>query len=320
MENLFGHLCSGSEFSHDAEMRELIDQDEELRPRKRARRYSNSTAEQSTQRSVIETSLSQEVPMIDLEEITYPALPQVTPVQQRSQHSDEQPLNGMDITTTDTEQSLSAPSQLTRNGSQSQHNGYSTSPDTRIQALKQALKQKALNNELNFDLESSLADSQSQQHLSISQPFLSSLEEEEEEEEEADKNDAHDGEEGNADEEPDKALVDIDTNPQLIPEITEEGEETDDYRSTKVSSISSSGFASQDTVPLLSDDDDIDNGQEKPQTDSRPPFKSGRSRASLKRTHSRRMAAYRAARDESWPSLYSLVSAGNNHSIREEEL
>lgn len=37
MQSLFGHLCSGTEFTHDHHMRDMLENDEDLRSRKRAR-------------------------------------------------------------------------------------------------------------------------------------------------------------------------------------------------------------------------------------------------------------------------------------------
>lgn len=51
MESLFGDLCSGDQFSHDAYMREIIE-DNQLRPRKRAR-YDEELSQESTQKSSI---------------------------------------------------------------------------------------------------------------------------------------------------------------------------------------------------------------------------------------------------------------------------
>lgn len=50
MESLFGDLCSGDQFSHDAYMREIIE-DDQLRPRKRAR-Y-EELSQESTQKSSV---------------------------------------------------------------------------------------------------------------------------------------------------------------------------------------------------------------------------------------------------------------------------
>lgn len=49
MESLFGDLCSGDQYSHDARMREIIE-DDQLRPRKRAR-YDEELSQESTQQS-----------------------------------------------------------------------------------------------------------------------------------------------------------------------------------------------------------------------------------------------------------------------------
>ncbi|RAH79584.1 hypothetical protein BO86DRAFT_457776 [Aspergillus japonicus CBS 114.51] len=52
MQNLFGHLCSGTEFAHDQAMRDMISNDEELvHRRKRSRQAAPSVTPQSSQQS-----------------------------------------------------------------------------------------------------------------------------------------------------------------------------------------------------------------------------------------------------------------------------
>ncbi|EEP81751.1 conserved hypothetical protein [Uncinocarpus reesii 1704] len=292
MENLFGHLCSGAVFSHDNEMKSMIEQDD-FRPRKRPRLDSNaSSTAGSTQRSNIETGTSQE--LVVPERIEYPVIHiSSDSEQQQSQQENERPLGTRQITTVDTELSFSFPSQVTSNLSNSQPDESSSSPDIKIQAIKQALKAKALNNELDFYFESSFADSQSQPRSSSqldnlnTQPSVSSI---------AERGDS-------------QSALDIDANIQLEAELENAEYE---YASSSPLSLSPSAFGSQESIQIPLDDDDDD-------VTLSPQRCEGRVVSALKRTHSR-MAAYRAAKDDTWALFHSLVSAGNNHTVEDEEL
>ncbi|WEW58316.1 hypothetical protein PRK78_003784 [Emydomyces testavorans] len=300
MQNLFGHLCSGTVFPHDNEMRDVLRQNE-FRPRKKARCGSDAFSNPpSTQASNIEISSSKEIVIpstMPLGEITYPTVPLSSSSQHKKVEQDtRRPLENIDLAIADTELSFSFPSQLTSNLSQSQPDITPASPDARIQALKQALKQKSLENELDFYFESSFADSQSQslpqpqaRSPSNSQPFFSAIEQEA----------SH-------------HQISPDVNSDFLPPDSPSGCAATEYSSSSPISLSTSAFASQETVPIPSDDDDKreDNSQiaAEPQRLAR-----------LKRTRSR-ASAYRAVKGGTWPALYSLMSAGNNHSLKDEEL
>lgn len=90
MESLFGHLCSGMEFTHDAHMRKAVE-DDEHRPKKKAR-YEEGFSQQSTQPSsgpidyqpVTSTDLSGEVDIVKPGRDPEPDKPNISDVGQTS--------------------------------------------------------------------------------------------------------------------------------------------------------------------------------------------------------------------------------------------
>ncbi|TPX21520.1 hypothetical protein DIZ76_015479 [Coccidioides immitis] len=306
MENLFSHLCLGSIFAHDAEMRAIVKQDES-RPRKKVRRNSDaSSAAASTQRSNIDASFPQAASSPKSPQaLEYPVIVLSSDSEgQNSQPGKGQPAEHLDFATADTDLSFSFPSQITSNLSLSQPDELSTSPGIRIQAIRQALEQKALNNEIDFFLGSSFTDSQAQsqpQGLFSPQYASSNLQH---------------SSFAIPEENLEHAASDPDTQLQLLSDYEDTG---DNYPPSSPLSISPSAFDPQDIIEMASDDDNKDNEIDPAQATTLPPSCQDRKASMLRRMHSR-ISAYRAAKHETWSTLYSLISAGNNHTVMDEEL
>ncbi|KAI2093571.1 hypothetical protein LOZ36_000113 [Ophidiomyces ophidiicola] len=286
MEALFGKFCSDTIFLHDNEMRELVEE-HEFRPQKRARCGSDTPSVcTSTQASIVEPNVSQDP-------LSSKPTEQLKTMKHAENTNMKMPTTQLNIGATNGDVDaiienidFSFPSQLSSDFSESQFAESSTTTNNRMQAIKKALKEKAFNNELEFFFDSS-SDS-------ISLPP-------------SPKHNSHSGDR--------RPTV------QGTPVIDEKGHshseqeiEENDGPPTSPLSLSSSAFASQGTIQIPSDSEDRTNA-----ATSEGLVCENQEMPSLKRTRSR-ISAYRAARGERWSAFHSLISAGNNHTTRDEEL
>ncbi|ODH33671.1 hypothetical protein ACO22_03289 [Paracoccidioides brasiliensis] len=152
MRTLFGHLCSGTDFTHDKLMREYVQRDSR-RSRKRMRLESNTSSQHhSTQQTDSY-----------IEENELPPITPSTAIEAREPDSDSPSLREMQSQHNNTLPEVSAAafqetlqdiiSQDTTDGADTQ-----SSTNSQILAIKLALKEKHLNRELDFHVESSFSD------------------------------------------------------------------------------------------------------------------------------------------------------------------
>lgn len=295
MEHLFGSLCSGLTFLHDNMMREEIGQTDS-RPRKRARRDSDSSAILSTQHS------SLEIPEDLANSISSNSLPMQAlqnPADEEAEtRSGSQNKNASKAKeTTASQQSLRTDVLITDSQLSLPVSGTSlpSPPETKIRAIRRALEKKAQNDEIEFYLPSSISTS--------SQRLVPSTT--------ANESSQHQLREAAA---PPSSSPSPDA-PSAAAEPHGAQDDGDSSDSGSTISLSPSAFDSQRTAAVTNDNDDP--SQNSLQSDSNV-----RSPAANKRT--RRMDAYCAVRDgtsDLWFSVYSPITGdNNNHSSEDVEL
>ncbi|KAF3480669.1 uncharacterized protein GIQ15_06016 [Arthroderma uncinatum] len=314
MQALFGHLCSGTTFSHDKMMRREL-QGEGYRPLKRQRRASDTPSEAlSTQRSNLDVHNEpegQESPFID-SHANQPEERQCSPPDGEQQGEDD----SIDDYPT------SFPTQLTGQSSES--------PTTRFKAIKQAMQQNFSNDEISFYLPS-FTDSQPDaeptshqqvqvaevEHVSIHSQPAASQEELQQEQEELDLqlslsvSHTFTTNEGNGNEEDE-----------------EEDDDDDDDDVESIISLSTSAFLSQPTVKPAGQVNHetadmvlVPSSAPGPETDLELEPCSSSARSYVRKQM--RITAYRAARKgtyEAWADTCPLISVRDNHTHPEIEL
>lgn len=326
MENLFGRFCSGDRFLHDEMMRKMI-QDSDSQPRKRARRHSDSSVAQSTQNSSVAEA-----------EHCDPSTSQTSSARREQSRRPSQRKDD-EHTEKGTTIAMSQPATLAqRSGTQPSpsHLETSTQRSTRCdaRAIRHAVKRRTQGNNRDHDHvhdhdQVHVQDPGVQFHLPTStvpqsnvtavdsQLSLRTIPERNE-------SDTH------PDSEPQHQRTSSALNASYEHDTehdTEIDDNEDDVESTVT--LSTSAFDSQSTTTPAQGANDENIGHPRPTLNtSHDDFEptashSSNSRAPSTSCRQKRMAAYRAARSgsfELWSSVYSPITAGNNHSEADVEL
>ncbi|PGH29633.1 hypothetical protein GX50_07616 [[Emmonsia] crescens] len=281
MRTLFGHLCSGTNFSHDEFMRRSVKRGDD-RPHKRRRMGSDSS---STRHSTQHTDSD----ILFIQENELPPIVPSTAITSRRSNSDSGRLLEMQTQQNDIYPGAAAISQQTSQDTSPESlnntSSQSSSLTSQIIAIKRSLKEKQLNHELDFHITSSFSDldnetgyssqrtsqtqSQPQNIKSLSLP--ASQQRPTQDDDSQTPTGAHNYANGNM----------------------QTGNPSDEESTL---SLSPSAFDSQRTTT----------------TSSTP---STRKKQRIAAYHAARNGTY-----EAWSSFYSPISAGNNHTEEEVEL
>ncbi|PGH19107.1 hypothetical protein AJ79_00141 [Helicocarpus griseus UAMH5409] len=299
MRTLFGHLCSGTYFSHDELMRDNV-QNGEYRSRKRMRLGSDaSSSRQSTQRTESSIFLNQEnelPPIVLSTAINEKKIDSESSQALETEVQDNSRAGDAAITYQGASQDTSQETTISTNT-------HSSSINSKIVAIKRALKEKNLNQELEFAVTSSLSDVDngnihSSQKVSQSQPQSQSQ----------------------------------NNNPSPVSALQQSRPEEDNARSPI--NDNNNSYGDDDNHCPFSSDSEYSLSLSSSAFDSQTPIPSNHTMiasttnqpSQTAPTSSRmkaRIAAFQAARSgnsEEWFSFHSPVSAGNNHTEEEVEL
>ncbi|KLJ10019.1 hypothetical protein EMPG_14575 [Blastomyces silverae] len=300
MRTLFGPLCSGTNFVHDELMRRTVKQAEH-QPRKRRRMRSDSS---STRNSTQQTDSD----ILLIQETELPPVISRAAIHERKHDSNSDRLSELQIQKDDTYPGAArfVCQQTSQNINLEQQNDIALQPssvNSQLIAIKYALKEKHLNHELEFHLPSSLSDfgteidyssqlaskaqaqAQAQsQSQNLSTPISLQFSE--------------------------QPTTHDDNNSQTSTGANNKNR-NDDYNNNN--NNNSQADTSPDDETTLSLSPSAFDSQQTTTADS----------STTSEGRERRIAAYHAAREgtyEAWSSIYSLISAGNNHTEEEVEL
>ncbi|OJD15301.1 hypothetical protein ACJ73_08991, partial [Blastomyces percursus] len=296
MRTLFGHLCSGTNFAHDELMRRTVERAEH-RPRKGKRLRSDSSSSiNSTQQTYSD--------ILPIQETERPPAIPLTAIHGRKHDSNSDRLLELQIQKDDTRPRAARLicQQTSQNINLDSHNDMASQPSSvksQLMAIKHALKEKHLNHELEFHLPSSLSDfgdeiDDSSQRTSQAQARIHSQSQSQ------------------------------NLSAPLSLQLSQQHTTQDDNNSQTSTGSNNNNCNYNDDDYSQADNPSYDettllislsafDPQQTTTADSSTPSE----------RRKRRIAAYYAAREgtyEAWSSIYSLVSAGNNHTEEEVEL